>query len=401
MRLTTFGFAVLAAVIAMSGCRGRVAIWPASGNQTVDDISEMLTPIRREVDVPALGAAVVRDDHLVAIGTSGVRRHGDPIAVTTDDRFQLGSCGKALTATLAAVLVDDEIFHWDTTLVQAFPSLAAAMGDHYRSVTLLQVLAHRSGLPTYLNRYHPKLWRGLRKAKGPIAEQRFEFAKTVLLMQPDEPPGTADLYSNAGYIVLGSAMEQATGQTWEELMREHIFGPLGMESCGFGAPATPGKIDQPWGHDWERERPWKRPFPSPVSPDSPGAAIPRAMGPAGSMHCSLRDWAKFVTLHLAAARGRPSLLRAESFARLHTPIQDDGFALGWQVLGWNPQEPGWESGTALGHSGSFGIYYSYAWLQPAANTGIVVAVNAGYDRGIKAVTGALKALRDRYARLPE
>ena len=93
----------------------------------------------------------------------------------------------------------------------------------------------------------------------------------------------------------------------------NLFNPLDMASCGFGAPATVDTTDAPWGH---------RTAASEHTPGPPGPAAdnPPALGPAGTVHCTLRDWARFAQLHLRGARREPTpYLRPESFARLHTP----------------------------------------------------------------------------------
>src|SRR6187455_2314446 len=79
---------------------------------TPRDVSALLAPIRTEADVPGLVAAVVSGRELVAIGASGVRKRGDETPITTNDQMHLGSCTKAMTATLAAILVEDGKLQW-------------------------------------------------------------------------------------------------------------------------------------------------------------------------------------------------------------------------------------------------------------------------------------------------
>src|SRR5690606_16144609 len=109
---------------------------------------------------------------------------------------------------------------------------------------------------------------------------------------------------------------------WEELMRGMLFEPLGMNSAGFGAPATLDSVDQPWGHT-------SKPFAGldPVPP-GPRADNPLAISPAGAVHCSLADLAAYAAFHIAGEQGGSELLNANSFKKLHTPAGDD-YALGW------------------------------------------------------------------------
>ena len=112
-----------------------------------EDVGALLEPIHEQYGLPAISAALVERGELAAIGASGVRRVGSDVAVTTDDRWYLGSCTKAMTATLVARLVQRGELEWDTTLAQVFPERAEAMHAGYRDTTLRQLLDHRAGLP--------------------------------------------------------------------------------------------------------------------------------------------------------------------------------------------------------------------------------------------------------------
>ncbi len=245
------------------------------------DLSPVLEPIRDRYALPALAAAVYDADHALAAGAVGLRAADQPdVAVTVDDRWHLGSDTKAMTATLLARLVERGTLRWDTTLAEAFPDDAPAMRAEYRAVTLEQLLQHRGGLlGNLLSR--PALWNPLRANARPLVELRRAFVAQVLALAPEVPVGTY-LYSNAGYMVVGAAIERATNRPWEDLMRDEVFAPLEMSSCGFGAPATVDTTDAPWGHVTTNGEN------SPVPP-GPGADNPAALGPAGTVHCTLRD----------------------------------------------------------------------------------------------------------------
>jgi CubicO group peptidase (beta-lactamase class C family) len=148
-------------------------------------------------------------------------------------------------------------------------------------------------------------------------------------------------------------------------MRTRLFAPLGMTSCGFGPPATPGQVDQPWPHlvvAGELE---------PV-PTGPAADNPPAMGPAGTVHCSLADWGRFVAMHLAGARGGSKFLSATSFAKLHTPYPGEEYAGGWIVT-----KRSWAHGVAFTHGGSNGMWFATVWLAPGLDRAFLVATNRG------------------------
>ena len=108
-------------------------------------------------------------------------------------------------------------------------------------------------------------------------------------------------------------------------MRKRLFQPLGMSTAGFGAMGTPGKVDQPWQHT-EVDGKWTPVAPGPLSDNPP------AIGPGGTVHMSLGDWAKYAIAHLQGARGESRLLKRETWRKLHTPLPPGDYAFGWGLL---------------------------------------------------------------------
>ena len=194
---------------------------------------------------------------------------------------------------MVGTLVVDGTLDWDTTLREAFPDMEA-MDPAYEDVTLAQLMSHWGGTPANILEL-PFIWNALGSATEPLPEQRLWFAEQVLSMEPESTPGTQYAYSNAGYMIVGSALEQATGEAWEDLLRDRVFRPLQMVGCGFGAPGKPGEVDAPLGHALEGG------VPTPMDPGNLYADNPAALGPAGTVHCPLVDWGRFVAAHLQGA----------------------------------------------------------------------------------------------------
>jgi len=334
------------------------------GELPADPTAQMLETIRLKHKFPALAAAVVVDGKLVATNAVGVRKRGGTEAVTVNDKFHLGSVTKSMTATVAAMLVEQGKITWTTTIGDSFSDLGDQLHADYRPVTLEQLLAHRGGAP---GKAPGDLWRQAWNASGPPAAQRLEFVHGLLSRKPESEPGTKYTYSNQGYAIAGVMLEQATGKPWEELMRTLLFEPLDMDSAGFGAPATPGQVDQPWGHS----KGWLTGI-KPVPP-GPGADNPPVIGPAGTVHCSLPDLARYVMFHLTGEQGASQWLKAESFRKLHTSAGND-YALGWIGL-----EREWAGGRALMHNGSNTMFYVVVWMAPEKNCAVIVATNVGVD----------------------
>lgn len=337
-------------------------------------LAALLEPIREQHHLPALGALVIINGKVAAVRVVGVRKLGGSARATVNDKFHLGSDTKAMTATLVAMLVEQGVVTWDATMANLFPTLAPSMDAGYRKATLAQLLGHQAGLPTKFAGPHQAAWLKLWLSKAPVTEQRQEFARALLTTPRAVPEGTFR-YSNAGYMIAGAAIERLTGTSWEALLTERLFKPLGMSSCGFGAPASKDKEDQPWGHRGDQ----------PV-PRGPGDDNPAALGPAGTVHCALRDWAKFIQLHLDALRGQPRLLSAASFKRLHTPLPNSRYALGWGVRRTS-------SGTELTHDGSNTMWYARARLDAAKNRALLIVTNRADKTALTGLHVAAKAIK--------
>lgn len=339
-------------------------------------LEELLEPIRANHGLPALGAAAITADGVVAIGAVGIRSRYTTVEVTRQDRWHLGSCGKAMTATLVARLVERDVVGFDQTLEQLFPEHREAMNDAWRSVTLDMLLRHTGGMQE-----NPMaIWADLQR-RSP-RDARAHLVEWLLANPPAGTPGKY-VYSNTGYCVAAAALERATKKTWSQLMREEVFGPLAMKSAGFGVPGT-SVLDEPRGHRFAPDM-----DPVPVIP-GPLADNPEWMGPAGTVHANLGDWGRFVQVHLAGARGVASdYLSAESFQRLHRPSAGADYACGWKVSKRDGKR-------ALWHKGSNTTWFSVMYVLPDEGRAIVVACNqaTGGEEACDAAFDAVRAQLD-------
>jgi len=375
-----------AAPLAKSTPAPRVASPSASPSPSAQPspLETRLSKLREQHRAIGACAALVDVDAPTRLACSGVRRNDQPDVLQATDRFHLGSDTKAMTATLAAALVEQGLIRWDTTLGE-FPDLK--MHKSMRAVTLLDLLSHRSGITGSLEGPLEDLLNELHARTDDLPSQRRWLAARVLALQPEKPPRTAFIYSNLGYVIAGTMLEKVTKQPWEALIEARIFQPLGMTSCGFGAPNSKGP--EPYGH-----LPGEH-GPEPVAP-GPGADNPAALGPAGTVHCNLEDWGRFVNAHLIGETGRAPILSAESYVRLHTPppyatpVDRPDYALGWIVV-VNPKT----GGRALTHAGSNTMFYAEAWLFPENGRAYLVGLNDGSDAASAAANAIILDLFDQ------
>lgn len=266
--------------------------------------------------------------------------------------MHIGSNTKAMTSTMLATLVADGTFPsgWRTSIAQVFPELRGEIHPSYHSVTLSQLVRMRGGVARDASNW----W----AHGGPdIVATRYALLRENLRRAPAGRVG-AHLYSNLGYMVAGAMAERHTGKSWETLMRERLFRPLGMSTADFGAPGTPGRVDQPWGH--------RRNFAGVWNPRQVDNAP--ALGPAGTVHLSIEDWAKFVRLWFP--NRSPEILDRRRLNELVTPEAGD-YAAGWGV-----SQRSWAGGIALSHAGSNRYWYAVIWIAPSRERAFIAGANS-------------------------
>jgi len=338
---------------------------------TTQTVASALDEIRKKFDVPGIAAAIATSKGIECLDAVGVRKTGTTVLVTTNDLWHLGSNTKAMTATLVARFVERGVLDWDSTVASLFPELESGFSPEARRITVMHLLTHHSGLPDNLD------WSAFRSyPDAPTA--RLEALKKALAKPLLHPPGKKHLYSNLGYVVLGAIIEKLTNKSWETVIRDDLFMPLGMHRTGFGGTGTQGQLDQPWGHYSSGK---------PVAQNGPQTDNPPVLGPAGRVHAPLDDWARFVVDQLRGARGEQALLKSTSYAVLHNPPFDSTHAAGWIVV-----ERDWGGGKVLNHTGCNTMNYANVWLAPNRDFAIMVCVNQGDNAAFKATDEAVQAL---------
>jgi CubicO group peptidase (beta-lactamase class C family) len=381
------------------GCATAPApILPRSGDS---DLAGLLESIRVKERLPALAAAIIIDGKIYATAAVGTRKSYTDNWVTVDDKFLIASCSKAFTATLAAVLIKKGYLGWNTTLREAYPDLN--MRSEYENITLIQLLSHRAGLPEWI--YHV--------SSKNVTEQfidnwwsdhdtpvnmRSEYLRETVKENLAGTPGGSIFYSNSGYLMAGAMLEKITGKAYEQLMAEEIFKPLALHTAGFGPPVKLDPENQPLGHSGY--------FRSPRLDD-----FPEYMAPTGVIHISIKDWAKFILLHLDTDTKSKVNFDSKTLNTLHSPpdsatwrtgseeihygIPSLNYALGWYTLNIDNKEG------LLWHPGGNSGFIAEVIVHPARNNAILLVTNvrASHEHLFKAMS-KIKAHYSEIADLP-
>ena len=343
----------------------------AEERRHVVPIAEHLAEPVEQGKSPGLFAAVIDEEGVKAIAVAGVRKQGSSETLTANDQVHLGSLTKAMTCAMLETLVRDGTFPdaWHTTVADVFPELTDEIHPDYRAVNLFQLVRMKSGIGHYGDLkygWRDRLAGYFGNTGTSIVEERHAMLREILMSTPVGPVGKYK-YSSPAYVVAGAMAEKLTGKSWEALMKERLLTPLGITTAGFGAPGTPGKVDQPWGH---RRNQWGEWVPNQFPHFTPS----RAFGPAGSVYTSIQDYAKFIALWFPGKD--PAILDRNSLNKLVTP--DSGhYAAGWSVSRRN-----WAKGIALRHTGSNGSWQTRVAVAPNRGVAYMAAANArGKDAG--------------------
>jgi CubicO group peptidase (beta-lactamase class C family) len=366
----------------------------------MQSLDSQLTPIRDKYGLPALAAAVVKDGKIIAAGAVGVRVYGTDLGVTINDRFHLGSDTKAMTATLAGMLVDEGKLRWDSTIGEVLGADVPGINPKLAAVTLEQLLSHSSGIPSDTPETL-RLYFNTDAFEYNLHALRLRVLNAWKEHAPETPPGSAFHYANLGYVIVGAMIEKASGRPWEELITQRIFEPLGLRTAGLGPQATMGKIDAPVGHQVDEE--------GRITPMPWGAAAdaPPVVGPAGIAHMSVLDFATWAGWNAGEGKRGPALVKPETLMHLHHPVvktgkrpnpppgtpQEGEYALGWGIVKFD-----WAPRQLVVHNGSNGMSFATILLDTEADLGIVAVTNFPEQKAEGATNEVIEALYREYGK---
>ena len=284
----------------------------AAASAQADKVDEYVRTAMREQRIPGLSIAVVRNGEVTYAQGYGVSNLELNVAATPETIYQSGSVGKQFTATLVMMLVEEGKLGLDDPIGKYFENAPPIWKD----IKVRHLLTHTSGLSS-------SAYSSLDFRRDYTEDELFQrFAKLPLDFQPGEKWS----YSNPGYVMLGILIHKVTGRFYGDVLREKIFGPLGMTTARIinEADIVPNRAD---GYRLEngeiKNQEW-------VSPTLNTTAD-------GALYLTVLDMAKW-----DAALYTEKLLKRSSLDRMWTPVKlNDGKT--------EPYGFGWETGEIRGH----------------------------------------------------
>jgi len=186
---------------------------------TPPELDARVEAVMRENGVPGMAVAIVEQGKVVHAKGYGVRRLGSPEPVDADTIFPTGSTGKAVTTAALAVLVDEGKIGWDDKVIDHLPGFQMYDAWVTREMTIRDLLVHRSGLG---------LGAGDLLFVPRSSLSRAETVRRLRYIKPATSFRSDYAYDNLLYVVAGQLIEEVSGQSWENFVRDRVLEPAGM-----------------------------------------------------------------------------------------------------------------------------------------------------------------------------
>lgn len=305
-----------------------------------------------------VAVAIIHRDEVILQKGYGYRDLESKLEVTPHTLFAIGSSTKAFTASTAALLVDQDMLKWDTpvrTYLKDFKMFDPVATER---LTIRDMLCHRSGLPR-----HEMVWYN-------SSRSREELVNALQYLEPNEDFRNKWQYQNLMYMAAGYLVGQLKGTSWENVVQECLFNPLGMNSSVFSVDEMQNQPDFAFPY---------------IDQNGENTRIPfrkiDAVGPAGSINSNLVDMIAWVQFQLnQGQQGGKQLISKEQLAVLHSPqmvcespfhskeLPLSTYGLGWMIDSYRGH-------AMIHHGGAIDGFASQVAFLPGEQIGVVVLCN--------------------------
>jgi beta-lactamase class C len=338
----------------------RLAKVQPAARQRVDytRLDARLKRLAEKPTVVGLAVGVVENGRITFLSGYGETIEGSGEQVTPDTVFRWASVSKGVAGTMIAKLAEQGKVKLDAPVVNYAPGLKLPNGNEYRA-SVTDVLSHRLGL--YRNALDNKLEEG----QSPQV-LRAELASLNAIC----PPDTCWSYQNIAFDSASDIVARATGTTYQEAVRQQLFGPLGMTS------ATLTREGLVSAKSWARPHSVGR---RPLEVLEPYYRVPAA----GGVNSNIKDMSLWM---IAQMGGMSQVLDQKVLDTSHAPlvktpgerqrlrkflerIGDAHYGLGWRSYDYAGRR-------IIGHRGGVNGYRSLILFDPALKSGVVALWNS-------------------------
>jgi CubicO group peptidase (beta-lactamase class C family) len=286
----------------------------------------------------------------------GSLEKGDPRALNGDTVFEIGSATKVFTSLLLADMVQHSQVALDDPVAKYLPATVKMPERNGKSITLVDLSMHTSGLPRLPGNMSPK------DPANPYAdysvEQLYQFLSGYQLTRDI---GSTYEYSNLGGGLLGHVLARRAGMDYEVLVESRICAPLGMKSTAITlAPQMKARLAVGHNAALEPVKNWDLP----------------TLAGAGALRSTANDLLIFLAANLGYSKS-PLAPAMVAMLKTRRPTGQSGLeiALGWHIFTSNGKEIIW-------HNGGTGGYRSFIGFDPKTRVGVVALSNTSTDVGV-------------------
>jgi CubicO group peptidase (beta-lactamase class C family) len=265
--------------------------------------------------------------------------------------FEIGSITKIFTATLLAQQVEDGSLRLDQTVQDLLPFALKAPQRGGVGITLRHLASHTSGMrhqPPGIG-FHAFIHG---RSKDPFWD--FDWARFEQYLKKDMKldfiPGQRYQYSNMGMSLVGYVLSRKTGKSYETLLQENIFGPLGMNASSADFSKVRAHIVTGILKEGKESPNWDM----------------HALAPAGGILTSVKDFARF-----ARAQFAPDQAVALTQEPVFKIEENYYVGLGWHIIDRKNGER-W-----LNHGGGMGGYTAIVNVNVKRRLAVIVLSNLG------------------------
>ncbi len=348
-----------------------IAFCQTTFQKTFPDIDKYVDSIMKDWNLPGVALGIVYKDQLIYGKGYGFRDVEQKLPVKSTTLFPIASNTKLLTATAAVMLAEEGNLSLDKPVRTYMPSLTFSNDELNAKVTIRDMLSHRTGLPRY-----DGIWAGTDMT-------RKEAISKVVYMKPQLGFRDGYIYNNMMYAAAGAVMENVTGKSWEELIREKIFIPLQMTASVFTTGDTKKSGDYSIAY---------------FEPDSTRRLLPKkyeaqtdALGPAGTIKSSVEDMSHWMIAQLnnGMYNGK-QVISAKAIKETITPntiadkegkydeLSNSLYALGRIIQTYKGYK-------IVSHTGSIDGFYSSLLFVPGQSLGVFMVHNGSAGGNLRSV----------------
>ncbi|MEQ1950587.1 serine hydrolase domain-containing protein [Mesorhizobium sp. CN2-181] len=307
----------------------------------------------KDFDNPGAAVGIVTSDRLYFLKGYGVRRKGGE-PVDTKTVFQIGSTTKAFLATTMAIASDRGKLDWDARIVDLDDDFEMKDPWVTREFRVSDLLAQHSSMPPSAN-----------DVMGMLGVDQAGMVRAMRFVEPVSSFRSAFAYTNVTHMLAQRIVARQFGATdWDTVVRNEIFGPLGMKDSSFTADAIQAAPNHTEGYRWTPQGTVEVPF-TPI--------FPYGFGAAGSINSTVEDLGPWVRLHLANGKfeGR-EIVSAKNLAVTKTPRTGMNETLTY-AMGWVIQST--PNGRIVWHNGGTTAYGAFIGMAPDKDVGVIVLTN--------------------------